>query len=150
MKSLTKVLLASVMLSGAALAVAGPASAGVDVSIGIGGPGYYADYDYNRPCWFYRTHDLPAPRRCYDYFRGIWGGGIYVDGDFLFQDRDHWWRWHDRDDYHHWRNHDFHWHGDHGGRPGPVGHDHGGRPGQVGHDHGDHHGNDHGDHHDHH
>jgi len=140
MKSLTKILAAGLMLGGTAVAFAAPAHAQVGVSIGIGGPGFYADYDYNRPCLWYRDRDLPVPRRCYDYFYGIWGPGIYVDGDFIFRDRDHWWRWHDRPEYQHWRNHDFHWHGgagghgDHGhGGPGWHG-DHGGHgPGPGGH-----------------
>ncbi|MDE2112164.1 MAG: hypothetical protein KGJ79_13555 [Alphaproteobacteria bacterium] len=110
MRSLVKVFTAALLLGGGVTAVAAPAQAGVDLSIGIGVPAYYG-YDFYRPCEFYRYHDLPAPARCYSYFYRYWGPGVYIDGDFLFRDRDDWWRWHDRDDYRHWRDHDFHWQG---------------------------------------
>jgi hypothetical protein len=117
MKNLTKLCAAALMMGGATIVTAGAADADVGVSFGFGGPGYYGgyydDYDYYRPCWWYREYDLPAPARCYRYFYDYWGPGIYFDGDFIFRNRDHWWRWHDRDDFRHWRNHDFHWHGDH-------------------------------------
>jgi hypothetical protein len=106
-RSLVKNLVLAGLLGGAAVATAAPATAGVSLSIGIGGPAYYG-YDYYRPCWFYRAHDLPAPARCLGYYRGIWGPRLYVDGDFIFRDRDDWRRWHDRDDYRHWRGHDWH------------------------------------------
>ena len=133
MRSLAKIFTAALMLGSGAIVTASPADAHVGVTIGIGGPGYYGDYDYNRPCWFYRNNDLPAPARCYRYFYGLWGSRMYVDGDFIFRDRDDWGRWRDRDDYRHWHNHDFHWrgHDDHGSR----GHD-GGR--DWGHDRGGH------------
>ncbi|MDE2183272.1 MAG: hypothetical protein KGJ78_09645 [Alphaproteobacteria bacterium] len=117
---------------GAALAAA-PAQAGVNFSIGIGVPAYYG-YDYYRPCDWYRWHDYPAPRRCYAYYRGYWGPSMYVDGDFIFRDRDDWYRWRDRDDYRHWRGHD--WRdrdrgdrdrGDRGWHDRGRGHDHGWR-----------------------
>ena len=109
MKSRAKLLVAAVMMAGAALASSAPANAGFGVSIGFDDPGWYGYYDDGRPCWWYRDYDLPAPDRCYDYFYSIWGPSIYTDGDFIFRDRDDWWRWHDRDDYRHWRAHDFHW-----------------------------------------
>lgn len=98
MKTLAKICTAALMIGGSAIATTTPANAEVGVSIGIGGLGWYGDYDYGRPCWWYRDRDLPVPRRCYNYFYSIWGPGIYIDGDFIFRDRDHWWRWHDRDD----------------------------------------------------
>ena len=117
MKTLAKLGVAALMLGGSALATTQSANAEVGVSIGIGGPGYYGYsggyydgyYDYYRPCSWYYYYDLPAPRRCYDYFYSYWGPSIFFDGDFIFRDRDDYWRWHDRDDYHHWRDHDFHW-----------------------------------------
>jgi hypothetical protein len=117
MKTLSKALVTCLMVGGAALTVASPAQAQVSFSVGIGGPGYYGVYDWNHPCWWYRNNDLPAPRRCYSYYYGIWGPRIYIDNDFIFRDHDDYWRWHDRDDYHHWRGHDFGWRGnggDHG------------------------------------
>lgn len=156
MKPLAKILAAALMTGGLTVAFATPASAqDFGVSVDFGG------YDYNRPCEWYRYNDFPAPRRCYDYFYGIWGHGIYLDGDFIFRDRHDWWRWHDRDDYRHWRGHDFHWHGgDHGHDRGHDGghvnwggnhgrgwgHDggSGNRDGHGGDWHGDHHGDSHG------
>lgn len=117
MKSSVKILVAALMLGGTALAVATPAEARVGLSIGIGVPGPYWGYRYDRPCWFYRAHALPAPARCYDYYRAHWGSGVYLDGNFVFGSRDAWYHWRDRDDYRHWRDH---WHGHDGG------HDHGG------------------------
>ncbi len=102
--NLSKFALAAVVAGGAAVfGAATPASAGVSVSIGLGGGDYY----YDRPCWYYYRHDIPAPLRCRDYLVRYWGPGIYVDGDFLFRNHDHYWRWHDRDDYRHWRVHEF-------------------------------------------
>jgi hypothetical protein len=117
---------AGVLLSGASLAGT-EAQAGVSISVGIGGPPIYYGYDYSRPCWWYRERALPAPRRCYRYFYGIYGPSLFVDGDFIFRDRDDYGRWRDRDDYRRWRGHDFHrdydrWH-DHGGHE-HDGHDH--------------------------
>ena len=150
-------LCASAAIAAAAALGAQPASAHVGISIEIGTP-YVGYYDYSRPCWWYRQYDLPVPRRCYRYFYGIWGPDIFVDGDFIFRDRDDYWRWRDRDDYRHWRDHDFHWRaGDHDeGLHRGWYHDHGDWDGDH-HDHdhgdwGDHHDHDHGDwgdHHDH-
>lgn len=150
MKQLTKLLAAALMIGGATVASTAPAQAGIGISIGIGVPGVYLGYDYSRPCAWYANRDLPVPRRCFDYYRGIWGPGIYVDGDFIFRDRAHWYHWRDRPDYRSWRAHD--WHGGghdwHGGDHGPHGGDHHGDHDHGGHDHG---GHDHGGHdHDHH
>ena len=109
MRTLAKLCAAALMSGGGALATATPANAQIDFSIGIGGPAYYGYYDYTAPCWWYREYELPAPRRCYPYFYDLWGPGIFFDGDFIFRDRDDFWRWRDRDDYRHWREHDFHW-----------------------------------------
>jgi len=75
MKTLAKFGVAALMMAGSALATAQSANAHVAVSIGIGGPGYYGGYDdgyyddyyydYYRPCWWYRSYDLPAPARRY-------------------------------------------------------------------------------------
>ena len=54
-----------------------------------GYPAYYG-YDYYRPCEYYLNNDLPAPRRCYNYFYNVWGPGLYFDGNFIFRDRAHW------------------------------------------------------------
>lgn len=109
-KSLPKALFAALMIGGAAIAGATPARADDwGLSVDFGAPGSDGYYDDGRPCWWYRSYDLPAPRRCYSYFYGIWRSSLYLDGDFIFRDRDDWWRWHDRDDYRHWRDHDFHW-----------------------------------------
>jgi len=106
MKSLARNLMFAALLGGTAVMATAPANARVGLSIGLGGPAYYG-YSYDRPCWFYRSHDLPAPARCLGYYRGYWGSNVYVDGNFVFRDRDHWDRWHDRDDYRRWRNHDW-------------------------------------------
>lgn len=105
MNSLAKRFLIGSLL-GAALAVSAPASAGVSLSIGIGGPSYYG-YDYWRPCDWYFDHGFPAPYRCYDYYRGAWGPHLYVNGGFVFRDRDDWYRWRNRDDFRRWRGHDW-------------------------------------------
>jgi hypothetical protein len=111
MNTSAKILVAALMMAGTTVALSAPANAGFGVSMGIGGPGWNGYYEDNRPCWWYREYDLPAPYRCYDYFYGIWGSDIYNDEGFIFRDRDDWWRWHDREDYRHWRAHDFRWHG---------------------------------------
>src|SRR5271155_3193461 len=95
MKSLAKIAVAAFFMGGAALLTAAPADAGINLSIGIGVPGFvpgypaYYGYDYYRPCDFYRYNDLPAPRRCYAYFYNYWGPGVYFDGNFIFRDRAH-------------------------------------------------------------
>ena len=124
MNSLAKIATAAFLMGGAAFMTAAPANAGLSVSVGIGVPGFvrgypaYYGYDYYRPCEFYLNNDLPAPRRCYSYFYNVWGPGLYFDGNFIFRDRAHWWRWHDRDDYRRWYAHDFGYRGHDGGDRG--------------------------------
>ena len=112
MKSFARNLTLAALLSGGAMLSAAPASAGVHLSIGLGAPSYYG-YHYDRPCWYYREHYLPAPARCLGYYRSHWGSNVYVDGNFVFRDHDHWNKWHDRDEYRHWRGHDWNGHEDH-------------------------------------
>src|ERR1700720_2768609 len=103
MRSLEKLAIAALLVGGAtAIGGATPASAQISLSIGIGG----GDYNYYRPCSWYRYHDFPAPRRCYRYFQGYYPN-LFVDGDFVFRDQEDFGRWRDRDDYKHWRNHEF-------------------------------------------
>lgn len=96
-------LAALVTLGAATAATTTPASAAVTFSIGL----YDRDYDYNRPCSFYYRNALPAPHRCYRYFRRYYGPSIYIDGDFIFRSNSDYSRWRDRDDYRHWRRHEF-------------------------------------------
>lgn len=102
--NLSKFTLAAIVAAGTVLfGAAAPASAGVTISIGVGGGDYYWD----RSCPYYYHHRLPAPLRCRGYLMRYWGPDVYVDGDFIFRDRDDYWAWHDRDDYRHWRMHEF-------------------------------------------
>jgi len=130
------------MLGGSALTAA-PASA--QVSFGFNVPGLHiwtGSYDYYRPCSWYRYYDVPAPRRCFRYLSAYWGPDVYVDGDFLFRDRDDWYRWRDRPAYQHWRRHDFayransdrDWQQQHGWDRGN--HDHGSNGDRQGYEHG--------------
>lgn len=114
MNLLSKTLIAAGAMFGLAMTAA-PSEAGVNLSIGIGVPAYYG-YDYYRPCEWYWRHDFPAPRRCFDYYRRYWGPGLYIDGDFLFRDRDDYYRWRGRDNYRRWRGHDWRDRGDYGDR----------------------------------
>lgn len=166
MRSLSKIVLAGLLMGGAAVVAAQPAAARVGVSIGIGVPGFYGsfdDYDYYRPCRWYFDHNFPAPAHCYRDYYGFYGPDVYVYDGFVYRSHDDYYRWRDRDDFrrwheHHneWRGHDNDWRGggdwhDHGDHHGDW-HDHGGDHGDWhDHDHGDHHdhGDDHGDHHDH-
>jgi hypothetical protein len=128
MKTLSKLAVAAVMLGGGAIASTAPANADVGFSVGVGGPGYYGyysngpsyyggygggysapyyGYSYYRPCSFYYYNELPAPPRCYNYFRDYYGPSIYFDSGFVFRDRDDYWRWHDRDDFRHWSSHNW-------------------------------------------
>src|SRR3974390_759986 len=101
MKLFTKLILTSTLIAGTACAVTTPANAGVGISIGIGIPGDWDGYYYaDKPCWWYARYDFPAPRHCYRYYYSLWRDNVYWDGDFIFRDRDDWWRWHDRDEYH--------------------------------------------------
>jgi|SRR5579871_2978675 len=107
MKRSAKLTLAALVLAGAGVGASAPASADVGISIGLGGPGYYADYDYYRPCSFYRYWNLPAPARCYQDYYWFYGRDVFIDGGFVFRDRDDFGRWRDRDDFRRWHDHDF-------------------------------------------
>jgi hypothetical protein len=102
--------LAAVVASGAAFTAATPASAGIGISIGIGGPAYYG-YDYNQSCRYYFNHRYPAPQRCYNEYRGFYGSGVYISDGFVFSNRSDYGRWSRRDDFRHWRGHDWSNHG---------------------------------------
>ena len=127
MKTVHKLAVASLVAATAAIGASAPAAAHVDVSVGVGvgvppplpgpafdGPGVFVgDYDYYRPCAWYRYWNIPAPGRCYREFIGFYGPHLYVVDGFVFRDHGDWERWHDRDDWEHWRAHDFHradWH----------------------------------------
>ena len=117
--------LAAVIGMATAGAIVTPASAGVDVSIGIGGP-FWISHDRCYDYWFRVRH----PDYCYygDYNEYWWGHhGRGWDRDDRWRDRDRW-RGHDRD---RWRDHD-HGHDRGHDRGHDHGHDHGG------HDHGGH------------
>ena len=156
MNYLAKAAIAACIVGATSLGAAAPASADVGISFGFGEPGFYRDYDYNRPCSFYRYWNLPAPARCYRDFYGYYGQDVFIDGDFVFRDRDDFGRWRDRDDFRRWRDHDFRrdtsfhgaWHGDawrgrddHGGGERHFDSDRGGHGGwshDSGRGHGDH------------
>jgi hypothetical protein len=94
------------LLSGMAMiGAATPADARIAIAIGVG-PEFHG-YRYDRPCKFYFNHDLPAPARCRGDYARFYHTNVYVDGGFVFRDRDTWNRWHNRDDYRHWHEH---WH----------------------------------------
>jgi hypothetical protein len=104
MRIATKLALAALVAAGAmSTAATTPANAAVGFSIQL----YDRDYDYNRSCSYYYRNDIPAPRRCYDYFHRYYGSGLYMDGDFIFRSHNDFYRWRDRDDYRHWRRHEF-------------------------------------------
>lgn len=150
MKLLNKLGIAAFAAVAAALGPAAPANAGggVSVSVGInaGGPVFAGDYDYGRPCGWYRYWNIPAPERCYREFWGFYGPNVVVIDGFVFRNRDDWGRWRDRDDWRHWRMHEFRradwhdngwhrgwdkhdahdngWHGDHDGDDDRGWHDH--------------------------
>lgn len=116
MKLISQLALVALVAGGtASLDMQRPATADVTFSIGVG------NYDYNRPCWFYYRHHLPAPHRCYNYMWRYYGPGMYVDGDFIFRDRYEWSHWRDRDDYRHWKRHEFRHDQWHDGRDGGHG-----------------------------
>ncbi len=73
MKGLATLTLAALALGGAAAS----ASAGM----AAGHPG-------RQPCHFYLHRDLPAPRRCLEYYRDAVGPGVYVHGGFVFRSRE--------------------------------------------------------------
>ena len=160
MKPLNKLAIAAILASAGVIGSAAPAGAGVNVSVGIGvgGPVFEGDYDYYRPCGWYRYWNLPAPARCYREFWGFYGPSVFIVDGFVFRSHDDWGRWRDRDDWGHWRMHEFRrsdWH-DNGLHKGWYKHDGDGDWHDEGrHDHGDGdwhdndkghgHGHDHGD-----
>jgi hypothetical protein len=115
MKLLRKFAATALLAGTGAMGAPSQAAAHVDVSVGIGvpavafgGPGVFVgDYDYARPCAWYRYWAIPAPGRCYREFWGFYGPHVYVVDGFVFRDHDDWERWHDRDDWEHWRVHEF-------------------------------------------
>lgn len=108
MKGLHKLAAAALLAGTAAIGAATQAAAHVDVSVSVGAPGIFVgDYDYYRPCSWYRYWNVPAPYRCYREFWGFYGPNVYVIDGFVFRDRDDWDRWHDRDEWQHWRVHEF-------------------------------------------
>ena len=106
MRTFTNCAVAALMAGGIALGASVPAQAGVGISVGIGGPAYYG-YNYSQPCRFYFNHAMPAPARCYNEYRGFYGGRAYISSGFVFRDRDDFAHWRDRDDFRHWRDHDW-------------------------------------------
>jgi len=64
-------------------------------------------YDPSRTCRFYVMQHLPVPVRCMAELLGNWSGKPYLDGEFMFRNRNDWLSWRDREDYRHWKNHDF-------------------------------------------
>ena len=128
MTSLKTFAVAALLVGSAALGTTVPANAGVSVSVGIGGPVFSGDYDYYRPCSWYRYNNLPAPERCYGAYIGFYGSNVFVVDGFVFRDRNDWGRWHDRDDWQHWRAHQFRradWQRDNGRHNGWFGQDSG-------------------------
>ena len=116
MKTFNRFAIAALLAGGAIIVATAPANAHVDVSISVGGSVFAGDYDYDRPCAWYRYWNLPAPGRCYRAYWGFYGPNVYIVDGFVFRDRDDWDRWHDRDEWLHWRVHQFRradWH-DHG------------------------------------
>lgn len=102
MKYLAKFAVAALVAIGAVGAAAAPAEARVVVSVGLGDT--YMGYNYYRPCSYYFRHDLPAPRRCYSYYRR-YHPHLYIYSGFVFRDRVHYGYWRHRNDFRHWRNH---------------------------------------------
>lgn len=75
-------------------------------------------YDPGRNCRFYVMQLLPVPARCITELAGNWSMKPYIDGEFMFRNRDEWLKWRDREDYRHWKSHDYAWHA--GLPPAPV------------------------------
>jgi hypothetical protein len=134
MKRLAKYALAALLAGGGAIAASTPASAEVGVTFGFGSPGYYHGYGYHgygygRPCWFYRRWGYPAPARCYRDYYGYYGSDVFVDGGYVYRDRDDYWRRHGHDHDGRWHDgerHDGDWdrHDGDGDRGGDRWHDH--------------------------
>jgi hypothetical protein len=121
MKSFHKLAIAGLLACGAIIAATTPAMAHVDVSIAVGAPlppppppppplpppAFVGDYDFYRPCTWYRYWEIPAPARCYRAYWGFYGRQVYIVDGFVFRDHEDWDRWHDRDEWRHWRAHEF-------------------------------------------
>jgi hypothetical protein len=79
MNGLAKLALGALMIGSAAVAVT-PASAGAAVGTGDG--------SHAKPCRFYVHRDLPAPHRCYRFFRNVYGPEVYLRDGYVFRDRE--------------------------------------------------------------
>src|ERR1051326_8152306 len=64
----------------AALALGDPA-ASASADLAAGHPG-------RQPCHFYLHRNLPAPRRCLEYYHDAVGPGVYMHGGFVFRSRE--------------------------------------------------------------
>lgn len=77
-------------------------------------------YDPGRTCRFYVLQHLPVPVHCLAELLGNWSAKPYIDGAFMFRNREDWLAWRDREDYRHWKNHDYAWHAGMPSAPQPV------------------------------
>jgi hypothetical protein len=75
-------------------------------------------YDPGRTCRAYVMQKMPVPVRCMAELVGNWSAHPYIDGEFMFRNRQDYLLWRDREDYHHWKAHDYAWHA--GMAPTPV------------------------------
>jgi hypothetical protein len=50
---------------------------------------------------------LPVPVRCLAELLGNWSSKPYIDGEFMFRNRQEWLSWKDREDYRRWKAHDY-------------------------------------------
>lgn len=64
-------------------------------------------YDPGRACRVYVLQKLPVPVRCLAELLGNWSAHPYIDGEFMFRNREQYLQWRDRDDYRRWKNHDY-------------------------------------------
>ena len=67
-------------------------------------------YEPGRSCRTYVVQHLPVPIRCMTELLGNWSPKPYIDGEFIFRNREEWLSWKDREDYRHWKAHDYAWH----------------------------------------
>jgi hypothetical protein len=135
MKVFNKLAIAALLASAAAFGTTAPAAAdhvsvgvgggGVSVGVGIGGgPVFEGDYDYYRPCGWYRYWNIPAPARCHEFRRADWHDNGWHRGWDKHDD------WHDEGRHGDWHDNghgdrDWHDNGDHGHDHGDHWHDHG-------------------------